>query len=752
MAKKAPKNKRKKTGKISNENLLTGTLDITRSGVGFVIVDKIDKDIMVRPSDFNTALHGDTVRVKVPLHATGRGGRQQGQVVEVVKRKQMEFAGKIQMGRSFAFFVPDVEKPMPDIYIPLDKINGATETDRVVVRIIEWEKNKKPVGEVVQKLEPGDESDMALKELLMEAGFPLIFPENVLEEAERIPDVLSSDEISRRRDFRDTLTITIDPVDARDFDDALSLKRLENGHYEIGVHIADVGYYVEPDGDLDKEAYLRATSVYLPDRVCPMLPERISNELCSLRPHEDKFTFSAVFEITPKGEVKKQWLGRTVIHSNHRFTYEEVQEIIETREGLYNEEILLLNDLAQHYRKERFKVGAINFSSQEVRFKLDEKGKPIGIMVKESKEAHQLIEEFMLLANRRVAEYVGKIKNKKEVPFPYRVHDTPDEVKLLPFVAFAQKYGHKFDMSSPEKIAESFNLMLKDAHGKPEQHVLEQLGIRTMSKAIYTTENIGHYGLGFEHYCHFTSPIRRYPDILVHRILQQCLDNNIQPDKKLEQKSKHCSERERAAMDCERAANKYKQVEYMQNFLGEEFDGVISGVSSFGFWVETVEHKCEGLVSITSLSDYDDFRLIESDYSLVGMRSGRKFRMGDKVMIRVVAANLTKRQLDYEWVITAAIADDKRDAARSPESMIKEIEHKGTIKRSTRKRKEDQEVESKRSRTTTIQSRAIKDAEQAKTKGKSTSTKGKEAGLKQKNETGAKTKRSVQGGGAKPKK
>ncbi len=662
MAKKPQKNKKKKT---NTENLLTGTLDITRSGVGYVIIDKLDKDVMVRPSDFNTALHGDTVRVKVPAFATGRGGRQQGQVVEVVKRKQMEFPGRIQLGRSFAFFLPDVEKPMPDIYIPLDKINGATESDRVVVRITEWEQNKKPVGEVVQKLEPGNESDMAMKELLMEAGFPIIFPENVLEEGERIPDIIPQGEIASRRDCRDVLTLTIDPVDARDFDDALSIRQLDNGLYEIGVHIADVSHYVEPDGDLDKEAYLRATSVYLPDRVCPMLPERISNELCSLRPHEDKLTFSAIFEITAKGTIKKQWLGRTVIHSNHRFTYEEVQEIIETGEGLYSHEILLLNTLAQNYRKQRFKKGAINFSSQEVRFKLDDKGKPIGIIVKESKEAHQLIEEFMLLANKRVAEYVGKIKyNKKEVPLPYRVHDTPDEAKLAPFVAFARKYGHEFDMSSPEKIAESFNQMLRDAHGKPEQHVLEQLGIRTMAKAIYTTENIGHYGLGFEYYCHFTSPIRRYPDILVHRILQQCLEGNIQIDKKLEQKSKHCSERERAAMECERAANKYKQVEYMQNFLGEEFEGVISGVSAFGFWVETVEHKCEGLVSIASLSEYDDFRLIETDYSLVGMRSGRKFRMGDKVMIKVVAANLTKRQLDYEWVITSALADDKRSGNR----------------------------------------------------------------------------------------
>lgn len=656
MGRKQTKKKRKKS---PDSELLTGVLDITRSGMGYVIVDKESNDIMVRPNDFNTALHGDTVKVKVS-EEPNRSKRQQGYIAEVVKRKQVEFMGRLQMNKNFAFFVADVDKPMTDIYVPLEKLHDATEKDRVIVRIIEWEKNKKPLGEVVKVLDPSDEGDFAMKEILMENGFPLFFPENVLEEGERLPDIISQSEIESRRDFRETLTFTIDPLDAKDFDDAISFRVLKTGSYEIGVHIADVSHYVEHDTDLDKEAYQRATSVYLPDRVLPMLPERISNELCSLRPHEDKLTFSAVFQINPKGEVKEYWLGKTAIHSNHRFTYEEVQEIIEKEEGLHSSEILILNQLAQKFRKQRFKKGAINFSSQEVRFKLDEKGKPIGIIVKESKEAHQLIEEFMLLANRFVATHVGKIKfNKKEIPFPYRVHDTPDEMKLLPFVAFAKKYGHTFDTSTPEGIASSFNQMLEDVHGKPEQHVLEQLGIRTMAKAIYTTENIGHYGLGFEHYCHFTSPIRRYPDVLVHRILEDCLNDTIEPDKKLEHKCKHCSERERAAMEAERAANKYKQVEYMQQFLGEEFDGVISGVASFGFWVETVDHKCEGLVSLNSLLEFDDFRLIEGDYSLAGMRSGRKFRMGDKIRIKIVAANLTKRQLDYEWVINTALAEDK---------------------------------------------------------------------------------------------
>ncbi|HEY4286048.1 MAG TPA: ribonuclease R [Puia sp.] len=670
------KKKKKKKNTTDTADLYKGRLDVTRSGMGFVIVEGRDQDILVRPSDFNTALHGDTVQVKV-VNNSARSGRWQGEVVEVVERKQMEFLGRIEISQSFAFFIAETDKPMPDIYVPLSALNGAVNQDKVIVRIVEWERNKKPQGQVVQVMDKTNVNDQAMKEILLENGFPIFFPENVLEESQRLPDVIAASEIAARRDIRNILTFTIDPVDAKDFDDAISIRHLDNGLLEIGVHIADVSYYVEQETALDKEAYERATSVYLPDRVNPMLPERISNELCSLRPHEDKLTFSAIFQMTPKGEIKKTWLGRTVIHSDHRFTYEEVQEIIEQRAGLHQPEIETLNELAQGFRKQRFKRGAINFSSTEVRFKLDEKGKPIGIMVKESKESHQLVEEFMLLANRAVAEFVGKIKfEKKPVPFPYRVHDTPDKEKLAPFIEFAKKYGHTFDVESPQAIARSFNQMLADVKGKPEQHVLEQLGIRTMAKAVYTTDNIGHYGLGFEHYCHFTSPIRRYPDVMVHRILQECLDEKIIIDKKLEAKCKHSSERERAAMDSERASNKYKQVEYMQDFLGEEFEGVISGVASFGFWVETIEHKCEGLVSINSLLEYDDFRHVESDYALIGRRSGRRFRMGDKVTIKIVAANLTKRQLDYEWVITAgsdapsafAEPDELAAAMAAPES------------------------------------------------------------------------------------
>ena len=629
-----------------------GILEITRSGIGYVVVKDQEGDVLVRPNDFNTAMNGDTVRVKV-VKENGRTGRKEGRITEVVTRKQNEFIGHVQVSANFAFFVADGNKAIPDLYIPQDKLNGAADKERVLARITKWDTpNKKPEGEVVQVLQAGDESDIAMKEILLENGFPLVFDDDVMEEALRLPDVIAAADIKKRKDMRDVLTFTIDPVDAKDFDDAISFRKIKEDLYEIGVHIADVSHYVQPGSVLDDDAYKRATSVYLPDRVNPMLPERISNELCSLRPNEDKLTFSAIFEINQKGNVKSFWLGKTAIHSDHRYSYEDVQQIIETGEGQYLYEIMLLNTLAQQFRAERFKKGAINFSSTEVRFKLDEKGKPLGIVVKESKEAHQLIEEFMLLANKTVAEFISKQKvSKTEVPFPYRIHDLPDEQKLTPFIAFASRYGHKFDVSSPQKISSSLNQMLDDVKGKPEQHVLEQLGIRTMSKAVYSPENIGHYGLAFEYYCHFTSPIRRYPDVLVHRVLESCLEGTPIFDKKMVEKCKHCSTMERSAMDSERAGNKYKQVEFLKDHLGEEFLGVISGVSSFGFWVETVEHKCEGLVSINSLTDYDDFRHVETDYSLVGRRSGRKFRMGDKIFIKVVAANLTKRQLDFEWVI-----------------------------------------------------------------------------------------------------
>lgn len=652
---------RKKENVKRQPETIKGKLDITRSGMGYVIAEGMGKDIIVKPHEFGGAFHGDTVRVQV-IKAGMHGKRYEGRIVEVVERKQTSFTGEIEVSKNFAFFTPDSQKAMPDFFIPPNKLNGARDGEKVVVKLVKWDKgDRKPEGEVLQVLKAEDINDMAMKEILLDNSFPLEFDEAVLNEADVLPVIIDEDEVKKRKDCRDYLTFTIDPVDAKDFDDALSIRYLRDGLFEIGVHIADVSHYVKPGTQLDECAYERGTSVYLPDRVNPMLPENISNVLCSLRPHEDKCTFSAIFMMDAKAEVKATWLGKTVIHSNHRFTYEEVQDIIEKKEGLHKKEIFLLNDLAQKLRRQRFKAGAINFSSQEVRFVLDENKKPIGVTVKESKESHQLIEEFMLLANRKVAEHISKIKiNKKPIPFPYRIHDTPDDEKLKPFVAFARKFGYKFEMHDEFAVARSFNKLLKEVHGKPEQHVLEQLGIRTMAKAVYTSENIGHYGLGFEHYCHFTSPIRRYPDVMVHRILEDCLNRNHGIDKKMEEKCKHCSERERAAMDSERAGNKYKQVEYMQQFLGEEFDGVISGVAAFGFWVETVEHKCEGLVSVRDLLLHDDFRHSETDYALIGLRTGRSFRMGDRIRIKVVSANLGKRQMDYEWVPDKGNADNTK--------------------------------------------------------------------------------------------
>jgi ribonuclease R len=650
MHKKSPKPSKKIK---NNPGVWKGKLDITRTGLGYVIVEDMDKDIIIRPGDFNTALHGDVVGVTEKNEPYANSNkRKEGVITDVFERKQTEFIGTLQMGTNFAFCVCTTDKPMPDFYIPFENLHGARNGDKVVVRLMEWKKaNKSPIGKIISVMDPGLESDLAMKALLLENGFPISFSDAVISETDQLAVTIEKTEIKKRKDCRNITTFTIDPADAKDFDDAISVEKLKNGNYGIGVHIADVSHYVRPGTELDRVAYEKATSVYLPDRVSPMLPEKISNELCSLRPHEDKLCFSTLFEITPEGQIIKQWIGKTVIHSDQRFTYENVQEIIEGAKNKYSEEIRLLNTLAKQYRTERFKKGAINFSSQEVRFQLDEKGKPIGIIIKESKESHQLVEEFMLLANKTVATYISELKYKDAaIPFAYRVHDTPGEEKLAVFIEFAKRHGHRFNISTPEKIAHSFNAMLQDAKGKPEQHVLESLGIRTMAKAAYSTHNIGHYGLGFEFYCHFTSPIRRYPDVMVHRVLQECIENKIHPDKKAEEKCRHCSNRERSAMETERAANKYKQVEFLQDHTGEEFDAVVSGVAGFGFWAETVLHKCEGLISMNQLMYYDTFTHIESDYSLTGIHSGIKFAMGDKIRIKVVAANLEKRQLDFEWI------------------------------------------------------------------------------------------------------
>lgn len=676
------KNKKKKQQDKNEFDTVKGVLEIVRSGMGFVVVPGQEKDIIIRPENLGTALDGDEVRVVIKKESK-KNGRKEGEITEVVRRSQTEFSGRLVVKEHFGFFIADRQNMPVDIFIPEAFLHGAKDKDHVIVKITEWpEKAKSPVGEVVSNLTHESGNEISMQGILIDNGFPLHFPDEVLEEAARIPEAIGQEEIEKRRDFRDTLTITIDPVDAKDFDDAISFKKLKGGSFEVGVHIADVSHFIKKGSPLDTEAYRRATSVYLPDRVLPMLPERLSNQLCSLRPEEEKYTFSAVFNITKTGRVKDFWLGKTLIRSDRRFTYEEVQDVIEGGEGDHRDILLILNEIAQNLRKERFKKGAINFSSSDVRFQLDEEARPVGIIVKESKEAHQLIEEFMLLANKQVAAYVSEIRVKdKPVPFPYRVHDVPDEEKLKLFSTFAARFGHKFDLNTPEKIAGSFNEMLRLAQGKPEQQVLESLGIRTMAKAVYTTENIGHYGLGFESYCHFTSPIRRYPDIMVHRVLEECLENDIHPEKNMEQKCRHCSDRERKAMEAEREANKYKQVEFMQNYVGEEFDAVVSGTASFGFWAETVLHKCEGMISIADLSDIDDFELLEHEYALVGRSTGIRIRMGDKLKVQVVAANLEKRQIDFHLVGLPPQIKSPKDGKRKPEVTFEPAKEKSKTKR-----------------------------------------------------------------------
>lgn len=628
---------------------LSGIIDVSKGGLAFVKVEGVERDILVYPENLNTALKGDTVRIEVIISKSKTKKRTEGIVKEVTHRKQSDFVGRMEVKPNFAFLIPDNENIPMDIFIPTDKLNGAVDGDKAIVRVSEWRKSKNPLGEVLRVLTYESANEQAMQDILSENGFPLEFPDEVLEEAARISDFLDPKEIAKREDFRETLTMTIDPHDAKDFDDAISIKELKSGYYEVGVHIADVSHYVLPDTALDKEAYNRATSVYLPDRVLPMLPEHLSNQLCSLRPNEEKFTFSAIFEINTKGKIRNYRLGKTIINSDRRYSYEEAQEIIEGKSGDNEKEIRILDTISKALRKERFDKGAINFNSTEVRFQLDDKAVPIGIIIKESKDAHKLIEELMLLANRYVAAHVGKVLFKdKPLPFPYRIHDQPNEEKLGTFAVFAARFGYKLNLSNPEKIAESFNEMLRNVHGKPEQHVIETLGIRTMSKAIYTTENIGHYGLGFDDYCHFTSPIRRYPDVLVHRILFAVLSNKIEPIKGLEEMCKHCSTQERGAMDSERTATKYKQVEYMQQHVGDELDGLISGVAAFGIFVETVNEKCEGMIPVNDLMEIDRFEFSERDYAMVGRNTGLRFTIGDKIKVRVLRADLDKRQIDFE--------------------------------------------------------------------------------------------------------
>ncbi|WP_398453793.1 ribonuclease R [Sphingobacterium thalpophilum] len=639
-------------GKFSLKQLkvyVTGKVDMTADGSAYVIPDdEFENDIYIAPRKLRQALHGDIV--KVHTFEKRRGGRKkEGEVVEILQRAKTDFTGTISISNNFAFFIADDRKMLHDIFIPLDNLNGAKDKEKVVVSITDWPSgSKNPVGTVKHVLGVKGENNTEMNAILADFGFPLEFPKKVEAEANKISDTISKDEIAKRRDFRPVTTFTIDPADAKDFDDAISFQKLENGNYEIGVHIADVSHFVLPDTELDKEAFDRGTSVYLVDRVIPMLPERLSNGVCSLRPHEDKLCFSAVFELDDKANVHHQWFGRTIIHSDRRFTYEEAQEVIETKSGDFSAEILKLNELAYILRERKFKNGAISFESEEVKFILDENGKPTGVYTKVRKDAHKLIEDFMLLANRKVAEFIGKQgRGKNKLTFVYRFHDVPNPETLTTFSQFAARFGHKLSIRTDKETAKSLNALMTKIEGSKEQNMLTSLAVRSMAKAIYTTKKSSHYGLAFDYYTHFTSPIRRYPDVMVHRLLQFYLDggNKINAEH-YEKMAEHSSQMEKKAAEAERASIKYKQAEYLQDQIGAEYTGIVSGVTEWGMYVEIEENKCEGMVRLRDITD-DFYVLDEKNYAIIGQRKKKKFQLGDEVQIRVKKVDLDKRQIDF---------------------------------------------------------------------------------------------------------
>lgn len=629
---------------------ITGIVELTAKGAAYILSDECEEDVFVAYPNLKHALNGD--QVKVLVYARSRNRRPEGEVVEILERKKGTFVGIVQRSANYAFLIPTGKQLPYDVFLPTEHLHGADDGDKVVVKITSWpESQKNPVGEVVEVLgRPGD-NDTEMNAIMAEYELPVKFPANVLRAAEKIPLDIPEEEIRERRDCRAITTFTIDPKDAKDFDDALSVQVIKEGIYEIGVHIADVSYYVKENSVLDKEAYSRATSVYLVDRTIPMLPERLSNGVCSLRPDEDKLCFSAIFRMDADARVLDQWFGRTVIRSDRRFAYEEAQEIIEGADGDCKKEILLLNDLAQKLRTERFKAGAIDFDRVEVKFNLDDKGRPTGVYFKRSQEANKLIEEFMLLANRKVAERIGKpLPGSKAKTFVYRIHESPLPEKLEEFNRVVAKFGYGLKTGSRRALTSSMNHLMVEVKDKPEQNMIETLAVRTMAKAVYSTENIGHYGLAFDFYTHFTSPIRRYPDVMVHRLLQRYLDKGRSVNKeKYEEYCKHSSDMEQVAANAERSSIKYKQVEFMSDKIGQVFVGTISGVTQWGFYVELEDSKCEGLVSMTELDD-DYYEFDEKNYCIVGRHYHRIFQLGDKVSIRVAKANLVARQLDYELV------------------------------------------------------------------------------------------------------
>lgn len=636
------------SGSSVTKSLITGVVDMKQTGKAYILTDELGEDIFISANNTNRALHRDTVKVR--LFPKRKGRKVEGQIDEVIKRHRDTFVGIVELSGKYAFLVPDDTRVPIDIYLPAAGLNNAKHGEKAIARITDWPENaKNPFGEIVEVLGQPGEHNVEMQSILAGSGFPIKFPKYVREEAKKIVQKYQSPDLSDRMDFRNIFTCTIDPEDAKDFDDALSLHKLDNGNWEVGIHIADVSFYIKPGGAIDEEAYKRATSVYLVDRVIPMLPEELSNDLCSLNPHVDKLCYAAVFELDHAARVVSEWFGRTIINSDRRYNYEEVQKIIEGGTDKFGEEMLVLHDLSSRLRKIRFEKGAIAFTSQEVKFKLDDEGKPIEAFIKEQNDSNRLVEDFMLLANRKVAERIGRKHGKQEPrTFVYRIHDQPNPEKLNTFAEFLKKLGYKVQTGSQKTISNSLNKLFEEIKGKGEENMIESIAVRTMAKAEYSIENIGHYGLAFKYYTHFTSPIRRYPDLMVHRLLHAYLNGqgSVDPTSVSEQ-CKHSSEMERKALEAERASIKYKQAEFMLDKIGQVFTGLISGVSKWGIYVELEGNKVEGMISLKMLED-DFYYLDEDNYKVQGAQFGKEYKLGDPITIKVRRIDLARKQLDFE--------------------------------------------------------------------------------------------------------
>jgi len=631
------------------EETIEGYIELTARGAGFVVTDDEQEDIYIAPQNIGQALNSD--RVKIRIIKRGKT-RSEGVVVSVINRERTQFVGTIEMHDTFAFLIPDNIKSGTDIFIPKEKLHGAKQGNKVLAKITVWPKSSKnPYGEVMEILGKPGSNDTEMISILCNHGIDYKFPQEVIAEAEKVGMELDPVEVKKRTDYRDITTFTIDPVDAKDFDDALSIRYLENGNYEIGIHIADVSHYVVPGSEMDKEALKRSNSVYLVDRVVPMLPEQLSNLACSLRPNEDKFSFSAVFEMEETGKIITQWFGKTVIHSNKRFSYEEAQEIIDGKEDEFAKDILILDKIAKILRKKRLKNGALNIESEEMRFALDDAGNPIEVIIKTSKEAHKLIEEFMLLANKQVALFMAEPKKgRDQIPFVYRIHDKPDVAKIALFNVFIDKFGYKLDFSHPDQIAKSINKLLGDIRLSAEYSLIQTMAIRSMSRASYDTKNSGHYGLAFDFYTHFTSPIRRYADLVVHRILQEELTNQKHRyGKELNDVCKRISRMERKAVEAERESTKYFQTVFMQDKIGESFTGTISGIAEFGIFVKMDENYCEGMVAMQHIPG-DNFSFDADKFRIIGAKTKQEFNFGDKVTVKISDVSVRKKQIDLELI------------------------------------------------------------------------------------------------------